>query len=185
MTTASLRPLRERSRLPVLAVAALWLAASLAPVAARAEGDAEAGSRPVFMARSAQAAPIDLQAFRGQVVLLYFWSTDCPVCLQNLPELRRNLRGWQGKPFTVIAVSQDRRLADLQSYETILDRLVPPTPQMKIVWRGAPGHRDSFGDLPMNTPTSVIVDRSGAVAKQVRGAWTPALWDDIAELLLN
>jgi peroxiredoxin len=119
------------------------------------------------------------------VVLLFFWSTDCPVCLDKLPELRRNLEGWRGKDFVIVAVSQDRSAADLKAYEQVLDRVAPPNPQMKIVWRRDAAHRDGFGELPLNVPTTVVIDRQGQVVKQLRGRMPAELWDDIAELVLN
>jgi peroxiredoxin len=152
---------------------------------AAATAQAQPAAPPTLVGRTMQPAAVDLQALRGKVVLVFFWSTDCPVCLDKLPELRRNLEGWRGKDFEILAVSQDRRLADLAVYEKVLDKVVPPSPQMKIVWRRDSAHRDSFGDLPVNVPTTVVIDRSGKVVKQVQGRVPAELWDDVAELVLN
>jgi len=152
---------------------------------AAATVQAQPAAPPTLVGRTMQPAAVDLQALRGKVVLVFFWSTDCPVCLDKLPELRRNLEGWRGKDFEILAVSQDRRLADLAVYEKVLDKVVPPSPQMKIVWRRDSAHRDSFGDLPVNVPTTVVIDRSGKVVKQVQGRVPVELWDDVAELVLN
>jgi peroxiredoxin len=157
----------------------LMLAASLAAVAQTPP------ARPALVGRTTQQAAVDLQQLRGKVVLLFFWSTDCPVCLDKLPELRRNLEGWRGKDFVIVAVSQDRSAADLKAYEQVLDRVAPPNAQMKSVWRRDAAHRDSFGELPLNVPTTVVLDRDGKVAKQLRGRVPAELWDDIAELVLN
>ena len=152
---------------------------------AAATAQAQPAAPPTLVGRTMQPAAVDLQALRGKVVLVFFWSTDCPVCLDKLPELRRNLDGWRGKDFEILAVSQDRRLADLAAYEKVLDKVVAPNPQMKIVWRRDSAHRDSFGDLPVNVPTTVVIDRSGKVVKQVQGRVPVELWDDVAELVLN
>jgi len=138
-----------------------------------------------LVGKTAQGATVDLAAYRGKVVLLFFWSTDCAVCLDTLPEMRRNLKGWRGKDFAILAVNQDRVLADLKGYEQVLDTAVPPNPQMKLAWRNDPAHHDSFGELPTRTPTTVIIDRTGAVVKSVTGRAAPEVWDDIAELVLN
>lgn len=142
-------------------------------------------ARPPLVSKAMTGAPVDLLHLRGQVVLVFFWSTHCPVCLDKLPELRRNLEGWRGKEFVIVAVSQDRSLEDLRNYEALLNRTVAPNPQMKIVWRNDPAHRDGFGAMPTNSPSSFILDRTGKVAKQHRGRMPPELWDDIAELVLN
>lgn len=167
----------------ILIAPLLALLASLAVGAACAQ--APAPQRASLVGKTMQPATVDLQQLRGKVVMLFFWSTACPVCLDKLPELRRNLQGWRGKDFVIVAVSQDRSMDDLKAYEQVLDRVTPPDAQMKIVWRRDPAHRDSFGDLPTNTPTTVVLDRNGVVTKQVRGRMAPELWDDVAELILN
>jgi peroxiredoxin len=162
----------------------LALLASLA-VAGAACAQAAAPQRASLVGKTMQPATVDLQQLRGKVVMLFFWSTACPVCLDKLPELRRNLQGWRGKDFVIVAVSQDRSVDDLKAYEQVLDRISPPDAQMKIVWRRDPAHRDSFGELPSNSPTTFVLDRNGVVSKQVRGRMAPELWDDVAELILN
>ena len=140
---------------------------------------------PTLVGKTMQPAAVDLAQLKGKVVLLFFWSTDCSVCLDKLPELRRNLDGWRGKDFVIVAVSQDRSMADLKAYEQVLDKVAPPNAQMKIVWRRDAAHRDNFGELPVKSPTTIVIDRDGKVAKTVRGRVPAELWDDIAELVLN
>ena len=146
---------------------------------------AQTAAAPSLVGRTAQSATVDLAQLRGKVVLVFFWSTDCAVCLDMLPELRRNLSGWRGRAFEIVAVSQDRSMAELKAYEQVLDRVVAPDPQMRVVWRRDTAHRDSFGEQPSRLPTTVVIDRAGQVVKSVRGRWTPELWDEIAELVLN
>ncbi len=140
---------------------------------------------PMLVGKTMQPATVDLAPLNGKVVLLFFWYTDCSVCLDKMPELRRNLEGWRGKDFVIVAVSQDRSIADLRAYEQVLDKVAPPNAQMKIVWRRDAAHRDSFGELPQKTPTTVVVDRAGKVVKTINGRVPAELWDDIAELVLN
>jgi cytochrome oxidase Cu insertion factor (SCO1/SenC/PrrC family) len=140
---------------------------------------------PGLVGKTMQAAVVDLAQLKGKVVLMFFWSTDCPVCLDKLPELRRNLEGWRGKDFVIVAVSQDRSMADLKAYAQVLDKIAPPNAQMKIVWRRDPAHRDNFGELPMKSPTTLVIDRAGKVVKTISGRVPAELWDDIAELVLN
>ena len=153
--------------------------------AAAACAHAQTVQTPMLVAKTMQPAAVDLAQFKGKVVLLFFWSTDCAVCLDKLPELRRNLEGWRGKDFVIVAVSQDRSMDDLKAYEQVLDKVAPPNAQMKIVWRRDAAHRDNFGELPLKTPTTIVIGRDGKVAKTVRGRVPAELWDDIAELVLN
>jgi thiol-disulfide isomerase/thioredoxin len=144
------------------------------------------GARSALLAGlSSRGERINLDGLRGTVVLVFVWSTACPVCLDKLPELRRNLDGWAGKPFVILALNQDRTADDMLAYERLLDRTGPARPQLKHLWRGAAEHRDSFGELPKNVPTTLIFDKQGALSKSIRGRVPAELWDDIAELVLG
>ena len=127
---------------------------------------------------------VSLKALRGSVVLVFVWSARCPVCLDKLPEVRRNLDGWQGKPFVVLAVNHDRSADEMQTYERLLERTGPARPQLKHLWRGGVGYSDNFGELPPNLPMTMVFDKQGALRKAVRGRVPAELWDDIAELVL-
>jgi thiol-disulfide isomerase/thioredoxin len=161
------------------------LAAALSTFAFAAPAQSAPSTSATLVAKTGHGAAVDLARDKGKVVLVYFWSTECAVCLDQLPEMRRNLDGWRGKDFLIVAVNQDRAMSDLQAYERVLDKVAPTNAQMEIVWRHDPGYRDSFGTLPMKTPTTLIVDRQGKVVRSVTGRAAPELWDDIAELVLN
>lgn len=126
----------------------------------------------------------DLRQDQGKALLVFFWSTDCPVCRDKMPELRANYEAWRDKGFQLVAVSLDHDLAELRSYDGVVNRMVPPAQKFPLLWRGDAGHRDSFGPI-VRTPTSFILDRAGREVKQVRGRIDPALWDDMAELVLT
>jgi cytochrome oxidase Cu insertion factor (SCO1/SenC/PrrC family) len=140
---------------------------------------------PALSGVTSRGERVSLQSLQGSVVLVFVWSTRCPVCLDKLPELRRNLDGWQGKPFVILALNQDRSIDEMRGYERLLEQTGPPRSQMKHLWRRATEHRDSFGELPDNMPTTLIFDKQGALSKQLRGRLPAELWDDIAELVLG
>lgn len=144
---------------------------------------------PAMVGESTKKQAVDLAQLRGKVALLFFWSTDCPVCMNKLPELRRNLAGWKGKDFVIVAVNQDRSMNDLMAYEQVLMKAAPGDAQlekqMPILWRKHPAHRDNFGELPTRMPTTIIVGRDGKIVKTIRGRVPNEVWDDIAELVLN
>lgn len=127
--------------------------------------------------------PYDLTAEPGKVVLVFFWATDCAVCRDKMPELRRNYEAWRSKGFQLVAVNIDKAPAAVQGYQSILDRTVPVAQRFPSLWRGAGAHLDSFGPVTQ-TPTSFVLDRKHRVVKEIRGRIAPELWDDIAELVL-
>src|SRR4051812_42966283 len=83
---------------------------------------AKAGSLPTLAGKTELGTAVSLSSYKGKVVLLYFWSTECAVCLDQLPEMRRNLKGWKGNDFLIIAVNQDDAMSNLQTYEKVLDQ---------------------------------------------------------------
>ncbi len=134
--------------------------------------------------RTLTGQPYDLRSEAGKVVLVFFWSTDCPVCRDKMPELRLNFEAWRDKGFQLLAVSVDRSQAELRAYEAILGRVVAPSQRFPWLWRGDTAHRDNFGVIT-HTPTSFLINRAGRTVKVFRGRIEPALWDDIAELVLT
>lgn len=179
-----------------LAGTGLWAAITVmgwaAPVLATAQTAPAAKTPPAvpeLTGVTTKKRAFDLRNLRGKVTLLFFWSTDCPVCLDKLPEFRRNLHGWKGKDFVILAVNQDRTMSDLIAYEQVLKKAAPGDAQideqMPIVWRKDPAHSDTFGEMPLRSPTSVIIGRDGKIVKTIRGRVPNDVWDDIAELVLN
>jgi thiol-disulfide isomerase/thioredoxin len=127
--------------------------------------------------------PFTLERQRGKVVLVFFWSISCAVCRDKLPEFRVNYEAWRDKGFELVAVNTDPKPDDLQRYVELIHRAVPERQQFPIVWRGDARHSDNFGAVT-HVPTSFFVDRQGRVVKEIHGRIEPALWDDIAEMVL-
>lgn len=166
----------RRSFLSAAALAALGHAVPL-QAAPPAPGHALAGN-------TLEGRRYELAQDAGKAVLVFFWSTDCPVCRDKMPELRANYEAWRDKPFQLVAVSLDRSLAAVREYDAILNRVVPMKQQFPMLWRADATHHDDFGPVAQ-TPTSFILDRQHREVKQVRGRIDASLWDDIAELVLT
>jgi thiol-disulfide isomerase/thioredoxin len=157
-------------------------AAFASPSLLRAQA-AVAAAPATLTGTTLEGQPYDMKAEEGKVVLVFFWSTDCAVCRDKMPELRLNYEAWRSKGFQLVAVSLDKSLAAVQDYQGILDRMVPPTQRFPSLWRGAAAQRDSFGPV-LQTPTTFVLDRKHRVVKEIRGRIAPGLWDDVAELVL-
>lgn len=143
---------------------------------------APAQPSPALAGRTIEGAAFDLASLRGKVVLVMFWSTDCAVCRDKMPELRRNAEGWRGQPFELVLVSVDRRRADLMAYEQVLARTVPVRQRFVQLWAGEPGHADAFG-RGASLPASYLLDKQGRIVERWQGRIPAEAWDRIADLL--
>ena len=171
--------MNRRFLLQAFATTAAWGATSLSH--AQNKPSAKAFQ---LSGQTQDAKPYDLSQDQGKAVLVFFWSTECAVCRDKMPELRNNYSAWREKGFQLVAVSLDKNLSDVQAYDRILSHTVPMKQQFPSLWRGDPAHRDNFGVIS-KAPTSFLLNRQGQLEKEIRGRIPAELWDDIAELVLT
>jgi len=62
---------------------------------------------PEFRLRKLDGAFVSLSDLRGRVVMVHFWATWCPPCVEEIPTLDRLRRTSLGKDFEMLAVSVD------------------------------------------------------------------------------
>jgi peroxiredoxin len=157
-----------------------WLLATV-PAAAFA---ADASNTPLaeLAGQTPDRQNITLQQLRGQVVLVFYWSTECPVCLAKMPELRANAAGWHGKNFTLLGVNMDKKKEEFLLYEKVVAPLLPAAKRFVSVWGQAPGYQDTLGPV-QHLPSAVLIDKDGRVAERYSGRIPPQAWNRIADLL--
>jgi peroxiredoxin len=160
------------------ALLTLWLLSG----SAHAQTAPAVEARPQLEGHTLDGRPLDLVALRGKVVLLMFWSTDCAVCRDKMAELRRNVAGWRGQPFELVAVATDARKQDVVDYDALLQRMVPGSERFAMLWRADPAHHDGFGALP-RLPATFLIDREGRIVERFSGRIPPEAWDRIADLM--
>ena len=144
------------------------------------------GSEPVVTGLTFDKKPFQLSSLKGKVVVLMFWTTDCAVCRDQMPELRENIRGWADKPFELVLVSADKRMSDVDSYNAIVSQAVPVKQRFVQLWSGDSGYKSSVNvaQIPKNQlPLTFVLDKSGKVVASQNGRIPAAWWDFIADLL--
>ena len=110
---------------------------------------------------------VALHDLRGKIVVLNFWATWCPPCLEEMPSLVRMQSELKDR-VVVLAVSVDD---DERSYHTFLkknsvDLLTVRDPQQKS--------NELYGSFKF--PETYIIDRNGVVQRKFIGPvdWTSA-----------
>ncbi|GAA6141701.1 TlpA disulfide reductase family protein [Hydrogenophaga sp. 5NK40-0174] len=175
---------RMASRLLTLLLGTAWLAAGMPSAQAQDSARPAPQVAPIFAAKGVTASgqPLDLARYRGRVVLVLYWSTDCAVCLDKLPELRANAAGWKGMPFAVVGINLDKRRADWERYEQVSATTLPPDQRIPSIW--GPGTEVlSFQPTAEHLPTALLIDKEGRVVRRYEGRIPAQAWDDIADLI--
>jgi cytochrome c biogenesis protein CcmG, thiol:disulfide interchange protein DsbE len=110
--------------------------------------------------------PVALHDLKGQVVVLNFWATWCPPCIEELPSLVLMQKQLADKGVKVFAVSLD---VDKNAYEKFLkdhgvDLLTVRDPEQKS--------SSMYGTFKY--PETYIIDRKGVVRRKFIGPvdWT-------------
>ena len=117
---------------------------------------------------------IKLSDYRGQVVVLNFWATWCPPCVEEMPSLVEMQRRMKSKGVTVLAVSVD---VDQGAYnQFVKDHNV----NLLTVRDTAQKSNALYGTFKF--PETYIIDRKGVMRRKFLGAvnWTAP---DITEFL--
>lgn len=109
-----------------------------------------------------------LSAFRGRVVLLSFWATWCPPCLDNMPALENFYRAHRDQGLTILAVASDQQGGAVV------------TPFLRQHGLSFMALLDSTGEVTRmygvsSLPTTYLLDRQGRLVTVAIG---DSLWAD-------
>ncbi len=88
----------------------LFIVSLLVVSSCRGSGVSPGANAPGFRLLSVQGSEVRLSDFQGKKVILCFWATWCPPCLEELPSLQKLHESLRGTNHTVIGIAtQDTR----------------------------------------------------------------------------
>jgi peroxiredoxin len=114
---------------------------------------------------SAEGRKTRISDYRGKVVLLNFWATDCGGCVLEIPSFVTLQAEYQSKGFTAVGVSMDISYEDLKNANQAWERVRPFMVKYKInypILMGDQSLIDTYGLKAF--PVTYLIDKSGKIA---------------------
>ena len=122
-----------------------------------------AGTMPQFALSSAvDGNEVSSDTFKGKVLLVTFFATWCPPCIQEIPTLKKLQEELQSQNFSVVGLSVDEGGAK------VVAKLVKRQKINYPVLMADEGTAQKFGGIP-GIPTSFLINRQGNVVKSYPG----------------
>lgn len=128
---------------------------------AQSSSDLEHKAAPQFVRTDLRGRQIDLESYRGEVVLLNFWATWCGPCQVELPRFDAWQKKYEAKGLQVLTISMDDGDAPVRRTVRRLNLSVP------VVMGDAKLGEDYGGVLGL--PVTFLIGRDGVVAAKVKG----------------
>jgi thiol-disulfide isomerase/thioredoxin len=115
--------------------------------------------------------PTHLSAYRGKVVVLNFWASWCPPCVEEAPDLTRLQKHLEPGGGTILGFSIDE---DQVAYERFLKQFAINFPTYRDVTVVDNKSKTMNGYGTTLIPETYVIDRHGKIARKIVG---PQHWD--------
>lgn len=128
----------------------------------------ETGDRaPDFAVQTQRGTKVSTRDFGGKLMVLNFWATWCPPCLEEMPSLNAFAQQLAPEGVVVLGISVDKNESSLKRFlaQNPLAFQVARDPEAEI-----PAEYGSF-----KWPETYVIDRSGKVVQKYVG---PRNWSD-------
>jgi peroxiredoxin len=113
-----------------------------------------------------------LSDYRGKWVVVNYWATWCPPCLEEIPELVDFYEQHHAKDAVVLGINYED--SDLDYLQSFIDENMISYPILRANLRRAP----AFGRL-LGLPTTFIVSPKGELVQSRTGSVTKAFLEEV------
>ena len=122
---------------------------------------------------------LSLSDLKGKPVLITFWATSCPGCIKEMPHLAELYHKLHAKGLEIIGIAMPYDRPDYVM-EMIKRKQVPYKIALDLKGEAV----KAFGNVSL-TPTSFLIDDTGAILKKKIGEMKMDVWQKRIELILN
>ena len=106
-----------------------------------------------------------LSDYRGKVILLNFWATDCGGCVFEIPTIIDLQNRYGNKGFTVVGISMDIPYENLKNAGDAWNKVKPFITKKKINYPILMGSESLFKNFGLKQlPDTLLIDKTGKIA---------------------
>jgi peroxiredoxin len=136
----------------------IFLALALLPMLGLAAEHPEEKEVPNFELLDIYDNSVSLASFRGNVVLINFWATWCPPCIEELPSMNDLKIHFSDQPFAVLAINM------AEDKETILNFLERAQLKVDFPILVDPAGITADNYAVQSLPATLVIDKNGVFA---------------------
>jgi peroxiredoxin len=127
---------------------------------------------PEFRLQKLDGGYVSLADLHGKVVMVHFWATWCPPCVEELPLLDRLRQSPLGKDLEMLAVNEDG-----DGTAALVSFVKQNKVSLPVLLDAGSEVARTYGTFKL--PETYIVDRQGVVRAKAIGPWD---WNDPANM---
>jgi thiol-disulfide isomerase/thioredoxin len=182
---ANRKRVASKSKLPILATAVVVVLVALVTIAWM-YGKKEAPAMPPVSATPLTVDSVEqnLEAYRGQVVILDIWATWCGPCIKEIPDFIKLREKYGSQGFEIIGVSIDpiaTQGGGAAAVAPFMKRYGINYPIWMVNNQSALG---SYQPAQGSIPTTFVIDKNGRVVKTHVGAKPLSVFENDIKALL-
>ena len=138
------------------------LLAALMTFSSSFAAEAENKKAPDFTLKDMQGNEVSLSDYKGKVVLVNFWATWCPPCIEEMPSMEKLYKKLGSADFVILAIN-----IEPDAHEIVEEFLAKRSYTYPILLDGESKVQQLYGAYRL--PETVIVNRQGEIVNRIVG----------------